>query len=129
MLLTAGPGRLLCLPISVPEMRTYCAIGGSARAIVMTSAGAQHIVLAGEDEAVCLGALPQLPPVAVELRQVMTITETAGAIRLSDPDALRGGALGAADASALRPSSTRRGERVAARARAGNAAIVPSGPL
>ncbi len=38
----------------------YCAIGGSARAIVMTSAGAQHIVLAGEDEAVCLGALPQL---------------------------------------------------------------------
>lgn len=105
----------------------YCAIGGSSRAIVMTSAGAQHIVLAGEDEAVCLGALPQLPPVAVELREVMTITETAGAIRLSDPDALRGGALGAADASALAAELDKAWERVAARARAGNAAIVPSG--
>ncbi len=104
---------------------SYCALGGGNRAIVMTSKGARHITVAG-GEAICLGALPGLPEVETELTEAAELTETVAGITLTDPDALRSGALAPADAAALTAGLRAAWERIVARARASGAVIVPA---
>lgn len=102
----------------------YCGISGGNRAIVMTSAGALHVVTDGE-QTVCLGSLPALPQVDVELATVATLSETVQAVGLSDPDVMRGGALSARDAASLTAALDAAWQRVRSRAVALGASIVP----
>lgn len=104
----------------------YCGVAGGGRAIVMTSAGAQHIGMQG-DEPVCLGAMPGLPEVTVELIEGAVVTETVGSISLADGGAMRGGALAEADAKALGAALDAAWRRVVARASALGCAVVPEG--
>lgn len=105
----------------------YCGIAGGDKAIVMTSEGARHItVTAGE--AICLGAMPGLPEVEIALTETATLSETVAGITLSDPEALRSGALAPADAAALTANLRATWDRIIPRAEALGAVIIPTGP-
>lgn len=125
--LTPGVANPLLLADLGAEGECYCAIAGGDRAIVMTSAGAQHIAVDGNGEAVCLGTLPGLPPVSLSLDDAGTYTESISATELTDADALRRGMLGDDDAAALRSKLAEAWARIEGRARAAGAVIVAPG--
>lgn len=104
----------------------YCGIAGGNRAIVMTSAGALHIVADGS-EAVCLGTLPALPSVGVSLEVCANLSETVPPVAIADTDSLRSGALSARDAASLGAAFDAAWQRIKARARALGASVVPEG--
>jgi len=126
--LTRGVANPLLIADLGEGAESYCAIAGGSRAIVMTSAGAQHIVVDANGEAVCIGPLPGLPAVTLGLAEAATFTESITATELADAEALRRGELGAADAEALRLKLAEAWERIVERARAAGAVIVaPAG--
>ncbi|MBD5346619.1 MAG: hypothetical protein HDR92_05765 [Bacteroides sp.] len=104
----------------------HCGIGGGNKAIVMTSAGALHIVAYG-GEAVCLGTMPELPPVNVELEVCAMLSETVANLVLADPDSLRNGALSGRDAAALTSALDAAWQRILTRAAAIGASVIPEG--
>lgn len=107
-------------------VEVYCAVAGGDRAIVMTSAGAHHVVLRG-GEPVSLGTLPELPPVELALDDVATLTESTPALTLTDVSALREGALSATDAATLKEHLSAAWQRIVSRANTLGACIIPDG--
>lgn len=104
----------------------YCAVTGGDRAIVMTSAGAHHVVMRG-GEPVSLGTLPELPPVELTLEGVATLTESTPALTLTDVSALREGTLSAADAATLKEHLMAAWQRIVSRANTLGACVMPAG--
>lgn len=105
-------------------VEVYCAVAGGDRAIVMTSAGAHHVVMRG-GEPVSLGTLPELPPVELALEDVATLTESTPALTLTDVSALREGALSATDAATLKEHLSGAWQRIVSRANTFGARIIP----
>lgn len=104
----------------------YCAVAGGDRAIVMTSAGAHHVVMRG-GEPVSLGTLPELPPVELTLEGVATLTESTPALTLTDVSALREGVLSAADTATLKEHLMSAWRRIVSRANTLGACVMPDG--
>lgn len=104
----------------------YCAVAGGDRAIVMTSAGAHHVVMRG-GEPVSLGTLPELPPVGLSLEGVATLTESTPALTLTDVSGLREGVLSAADAATLKEHLMAAWQRIVSRANTLGACVMPAG--
>lgn len=107
-------------------VEVYCAVAGGDRAIVMTSAGAHHVVMRG-GEPVSLGTLPELPPVELTQEDVATLTESTPALTLTDVSTLREGALSATDAAMLKEHLTAAWQRIVSRANTLGARIIPEG--
>lgn len=104
----------------------YCAVAGGDQAIVMTSAGAHHVVMRW-GEPVSLGTLPELPPVGLTLEGVATLTESTPALTLTDVSALREGTLSAADAATLKEHLMAAWQRIVSRANTLGACVMPAG--